>query len=302
MTPYDPSFAVSPKIRLNINSPNNLTIYQFNNLILFIDSHAHLDFSHFQKDLPQVLENAEKANVKKIITVGCNIGSSKQCLKLARKHENIYATVGIHPSDILEGEQQTKQLLQLENYLEDLNKIVAVGEIGLDYHWMTKKPEIQQEMFKNQLAMGFSRGLPIIVHCRNNKDNSLNAYEDALDIIEQELKENPAPIKPKIVFHCFSGTLEFAQKIWDLGYLTSFTGTITYPKADETKQVAKNAPNNQIMIETDCPFLSPQPFRGQRNEPAYVIEVAKQIAELKSIELAELESILEQNTRGFFGI
>lgn len=262
---------------------------------MFIDTHAHLDFDQFGDELPEILKRALQVGVGKIITVGCNIASAKKALEITETYPNVYAAIGIHPCDILQDEDQTKQLLKLEQLLEKREKIVALGEIGLDYYWMTCPVELQKEMFKNQLKIAKAHSLAVIIHARNAKDGSQDAYKDCFQIL-QEMQI------PKAVFHCFSGTLAFAEEVWKTGYFTSFTGIITYPKSDVLEGVVRKAPLNQIMIETDSPFLAPQVFRGKRNEPAYVVEVAKKISELKSVFAEDLEKQLEINTRKFFGI
>ena len=274
---------------------------------MFIDTHAHLDFPQLASNLEQVLADAKDARVEKIVNVGCNIGSSKKTLELASKYSFIYAAVGINPCDILKDEQQTKQILQMEGLLENREKIVAVGENGLDYHWMEVEPQIQKDMFKAQVEMALSYDLPIIVHCRNSLKNQFSdAYEDAFLIIENvlnEAKKNNVNFKKfNVVFHCFASTLNFAFKVWDKGYFTSFTGIVTYPNAGDLREVVRNAPLDKIMIETDCPFLAPQKFRGKTNMPAYVVENAFEISKIRNLNVLDLEKFLERNSIRFFNL
>lgn len=261
---------------------------------MLIDTHAHLDFEGLYEDLAGVLKRATETNVKRIITIGCNIGSSKKALEISQKNEVVYAAVGIHPCDILEDEETTKQLLQLEQLVAEAGaKLLAIGEIGLDYYWMNSPISRQKEMLELQLELAKRYDLPVIIHARNSKAGDFDASSDCLGILKRhEIR--------KAVFHCFSGKLEFAQRVWEEGYFTSFTGIVTYPKSEELRRIIISAPQDRIMIETDAPFLAPQQWRGQRNEPAYVCAVANLIAKLKGWSVDEAERILETNTRNFF--
>lgn len=251
----------------------------------FIDTHAHLDFSQFENDLDNVLNNAKKNKVEKIINIGCNLERSQKTLDLANKFENIWAAVGVHPSDVQDfNDSVLKEIYELAK----AQKVVAVGEVGLDYFHPDYDKEKQKEAFIAQIKIAQELNKPLVVHTRE-------AGKDVLEILNKEKHA-------KVVIHCFSETQEFAEEALKRGYMLSFTGIITYPKADEVRQVVANTPLDRIMIETDCPFLAPQKYRGNRNEPAYVVEVAKKIAEIKEIGLDEVARVTTKNAERFFRI
>ncbi|OGB62152.1 hypothetical protein A2Y26_03425 [candidate division CPR2 bacterium GWD2_39_7] len=266
---------------------------------MLIDTHAHLNFPGFKSSVNEILKRAEEAGVTRIINVGSSLEGSLASDKLSKKYENIYATIGLHPHVLIEDnlfEEEKEIDVQLEK-LEELalenNKIVAVGEIGLDYFRMPENysakdlKNAQRDLFIRQLELAYKLGLPIIIHSRD-------AVEDTLEIMN-EFKDM------KAVFHCFSYDLSVAKRIVDNGWLISFTANITYPKNFSAKEVIKNLPLEQLMIETDAPFLAPQEKRGQINEPANVIEVAKKIAEIKNISLEDVACETMKNARDFFG-
>lgn len=252
---------------------------------MFVDTHAHLDFPQFNSDRDEVILRAKNAGVEKIINVGCNIETSMASLDLAKKYVYIWATCGIHPHDAHEVSDQNLEILRK---LARNEKVVAIGEIGLDYFRMKNTKEVQCDAFRRQLQLAMELDLPVIVHCRD-------ADADCLQILEDEQVK-------KVVFHCFGGDYNFAKKVWSRGFWTSFTGNITFRNAVNLKEVVKNVPLDMFMIETDCPFLAPQKFRGKRNEPSYVIEVAKEIANLKNIDTLEIKKISAKNAEKFFGL
>jgi len=251
----------------------------------FIDTHAHLDFSHFKDDLNVVIQNAKDVGIEKIINIGCNLKRSQRSIELAEKYKNLWATVGVHPSDVKDCDDKI-----LEKIYENAKhkKVVAIGEIGLDYFHGVDDKAKQKNTLIVQIKIARELHKPIVIHTRE-------AGRDVLDILNQEKAE-------QIVIHCFSETQEFAEEALKRGYMLSFTGILTYPKADKVREVVAKTPLERIMIETDCPFLGPQVYRGKRNEPAYVVEVAKKIAEIKEIDLDEVAKITTQNAEIFFGI
>ena len=251
----------------------------------FIDTHAHLDFSQFENDLNNVLNNAKKNKVEKIINIGCNLERSQKTLDLANKFENIWAAVGVHPSDVKDCDNSVlKEIYELAK----AQKVVAVGEVGLDYFHPDYDKEKQKEVFIAQIKIAQELNKPLVVHTRE-------AGKDVLEILNKEKHD-------KVVIHCFSENQEFAEEALKRGYMLSFTGIITYSKADEIRQVVAKTSLERIMIETDCPFLAPQKYRGNRNEPAYVVEVAKKIAEIKEIGLDEVAKVTTENAESFFRI
>jgi TatD DNase family protein len=255
-----------------------------------IDTHAHLDFEPLQTNLTEVIQRVTEIPLRAIINVGANIQSSRNSVDLAHQHRTIFASVGIHPDDIHELEIQDGQE-RLEDLLQQ-NKVVAIGEIGLDYYRLdpkdTTKKEKQQKYFRWQLQLAKKYHLPVIIHSRNSA-------EDTFHIIQEEQP-------PKAVMHCYAYDLDFAEKFLALNakYMISFTGIVTFPNAQKTQDAAKHIPLERIMVETDSPFLSPQAYRGKTNEPSYVIEVAKKIAELKNISMEEVEKQTDNNALSFF--
>jgi TatD DNase family protein len=261
---------------------------------MFIDTHAHLDFPEFKHEVSAILGRAKTAGVERIINVGVNVESSKDSCDLARRYPEIYATVGLHPHSALDLDIGTRG--ELMKFMIQ-KKVVAIGEIGLDYYYLKRSsqfaryPSREEQIFcfEQMLDLAMETRLPVIVHCRE-------AEADILAI----LKSYSGSIQG--VLHCFSGDLDFAERILDLGFAISFTGNITFKNNAEIAEVIKRIPLGSIMIETDSPLLSPEPYRGKRNEPAYVIEVAKKIAEIKNLDLDVIESETTKKAKKFFKI
>jgi TatD DNase family protein len=259
---------------------------------MIIDTHAHLMFDQFKGKVPEILARAKEAGVGKIINIGCSAESSAQAAMLVEKFDGregveLYATLGLHPYDAMELSDDL--LAKWEEWIRDPGaKIVAIGEIGLDYFKAKVSHEDQKRAFRGQLKFAKAVGLPVVVHNRE-------ADEDTMEIL-QEFPDL------KVVFHCYGSDLEFARRLWDKGYYTSFTGVITYPNAGVLRDVVSEAPDWTLMVETDCPFLAPQVHRGETNEPSYVVEVLKEIARLRGVSFEEMESLQERNVKEFYGI
>ena len=259
---------------------------------MVIDTHAHLMFDQFRGEVPGVFERAVEAGVEKIINVGCSVESSRQAVEMLDEYDgrngvSLYATLGLHPYDVLDLSDEL--LGEWEGMIEKHgSKIVAVGEIGLDYFKAKISHDDQQKGFRGQIEFAEKVGLPVIIHNRE-------ADEDTFEI----LREFP---DVKAVFHCYGSSLDFARKLWNHGYFTSFTGVITYPGAEELRDVVRECPDWAFMVETDCPFLAPQVHRGGRNEPSYVVEVLKEVARVRRLEFGEAEVLQEKNVKEFYGI
>ncbi|MEW6407710.1 MAG: TatD family hydrolase [Patescibacteria group bacterium] len=267
---------------------------------MYIDTHVHLDFKEFDKDRDEVIKRAFSGGVQKIINIGCNLERSKATVELAQKYENIFAAVGVHPHDVkkYESGNMNQELWKLAQN----NKVIAIGECGLDYYRIEDDPstslgaskEIQKEFFKAQIALAQKLNLPLIIHCRD-------AFQDLLEILH-----NTKYILHNTrmgVTHCFSGNRKYAAEFLKLGFLISFTGSITYTKPDgELLKVVEEVPIDKMMIETDCPYLAPVPHRGERNEPLYVKYVAQKIAEVKGIKIREIEKITTENAIKLFNL
>ena len=254
---------------------------------MWIDTHAHLDMEVFQKDLESVLKRAEDNGVEAIVTVGVDLRSSQDAVQLANTRPNLYAAVGLHPHEA--GSFNSMTLETLATLSQD-PKVVAWGEIGLDYYRNYSPRELQRKAFEEQLHIAIDLGLPIIIHDRE-------AHEDILDILRKIGKRERFG-----VVHCYSGDMELAQQLFDMGFFISIPGTITYKNAAQIRQVAASAPINRILIETDAPFLAPVPYRGKRNEPAYVAITAQELAKLRKLNETTLAGLLRENTKKLFGI
>ncbi|MEK6302229.1 MAG: TatD family hydrolase [Acidobacteriota bacterium] len=256
---------------------------------MYIDSHAHIEGSEFDADREAVIRRALQAGVEIIVCVGNGevaADSHAAAFRLADEYPFIYTTVGVHPHEarLLDGEMYAK--------LADLSqhpKVIAWGEIGLDYHYDNSPREVQREAFRKQLRMARERGLPISIHTRE-------AEADTIAILDEEWKDSGLGG----VIHCFTGTRAFAETAVELGFLISFSGVVTFKKAENLRETAKHLPLDKILIETDSPFLAPIPYRGRRNEPAYVVETARCIAAACGVELEEFASLTSENFKRLF--
>ena len=253
-----------------------------------IDSHAHIDFPQFAEDRDAMLSRARAAGVSTILAVGTGPGPEQldAALPFAEAHDWIYTSVGIHPH---EAKEVTPAHLETLAKLARHPKVIAWGEIGLDYFYDHSPRDIQDRVFRQQMELAHAAKLPLIIHCRD-------AWDDCLRVLEEAWK----PTGLGGVLHCFTSTFEHARRGLDMGFMISFTGNITYPKAQSIRDVAKALPLSNILIETDSPYLAPQAHRGKRNEPAYVLEVAKALAIVRDLDLQETAATTTGNFRGFF--
>lgn len=253
-----------------------------------IDSHAHLEFPQFDEDRDAMLERARGAGVETLLAIGSGTGPERlnAAIPFAERHDWIYATVGIHPHEAkLATEEHFARLDELAKH----PRVIAWGEIGLDYYYDHSPRDVQQQAFRRQLDQARAAKLPIIIHCRD-------AWGDCLAMME----EHWAPSGLGGILHCFTGTLEDARRGLDMGFVVSFAGNVTYPKMQNLRDVAKELPLDRILTETDSPFLPPQGRRGKRNEPAYVVEVAQALAIVRNLAGEEIASITAGNFRRFF--
>lgn len=263
-----------------------------------IDCHCHLNFKAFEEDIDEIIKHAKTNKVSKIINVGTSLDSSEKAIKLAKKYDNLYATVGIHPHHADKHDFESNLLEQLEK-LAKFPKVVAIGEIGLDYfsyksNGITDK-KLQKDLFEQQIMLAYNLKLPLQIHNRQ-------AGSDILDIITSH---KSYLLNPPGVFHCFSGDLDFLKRVLNLGFYIGFDGNITYPgiaKGETTPllDLVKHTPINRIITETDSPYLSPLPHRGQRNIPSYVIITGEFLAKLKDIAFAEFDRITSKNAEQVF--
>jgi TatD DNase family protein len=253
-----------------------------------VDSHAHIDFPQFADDREAMLERARAAGVSALLAIGTGPGPEKldAALPFADRYDWIYASIGIHPH---EAKQVTPEHLGQLGALARHPKVIAWGEIGLDYFYDHSPRETQETVFRQQMALAREAKLPIIIHCRD-------AWPDCLQLIEEIWR----PTGLGGILHCFTGTLEQALRGLDCGFMISFAGNSTYPKTQNIRDVARDIPLDRILIETDSPFLAPQPYRGQRNEPAYVAEVARTLASVRNLSPEEVAAATSANFRRFF--
>ena len=252
-----------------------------------IDTHAHLEMPQFDGDRDEVIKRTVESGISLIIDVGSDLKGSRTALELARRYDFIYASAGIHPHEVKGVTIETYK--EVRKLLSD-PKVVAVGEIGLDYYKDYSPRDIQQREFINQIRIAKEFKKPVIVHSRD-------AREDTLKILKDEKVSEIGGI-----MHCFSGDEEMARRCMDMGFYISFAGPVTYPNADKLRKVVKSIPTNRLLTETDCPYLAPQQMRGKRNEPAYVRYVAEKIAEVKGLSLEDIERIIELNVYNLFRI
>jgi TatD DNase family protein len=253
-----------------------------------IDSHAHLEFPQFDADRPEVLKRAREAGIQTILAIGSGTGPARldAAIPFAEEHDWIYASVGIHPHEAKLGAQEHFQKL---DELAKHPRVIAWGEIGLDYFYDHSPRDVQLGVFRRQLEQARAARLPIIIHCRD-------AWEDCLRILEQDWRS--AGLGG--ILHCFTGTLDEASRGLDMGFLVSFAGNATYPKAQGLRDVARALPLDRLLIETDSPFLAPQGHRGKRNEPALVAEVARVLANVRDLSGQEFAASTAANFRRFF--
>lgn len=253
---------------------------------MLIDSHAHLDDPQFDQDRESMLQRAQEAGVQSIINVGYDLASSQRSVDLAEKYDFIFAAVGIHPHDAQGAEEKTWAAIKK---LAAHHKVVAIGEMGLDYFRNLSPKEVQRQVFRTQINLAKEMNKPIIVHDRE-------AHGEIMEILKQE----KAP-ETRGVLHCFSGSWEMAQECIKMGFYISIAGPVTFQNAPNLQEIAVKVPLDRLLVETDAPYLSPSPYRGKRNESAYVRLTAEKIASLRGISLEELGEATTANTRRLFG-
>jgi len=263
---------------------------------MFIDSHAHLEGHRFDADREAVIARAREAGIETIVAIGNGDGPVNfDCgILLAEKYEFIYATIGIHPHEAKLADQAAFDRME---QLAQRPKVIAWGEIGLDYYYDHSPRELQQQVFVKQMELARAVKLPIVIHCRPS-DNSENAWNDCLRLIAEQW----VPSGLGGILHCFTGNTVQAKRALDMGFMISFAGNVTFPKAQQIRDAAREVPMDRILIETDSPFLAPIPHRGKRNEPAFVKEVALQIGELRGFSPEEIGMQTAHNFQRFFSL
>jgi len=249
-----------------------------------IDSHCHLADAKFADDLSDVIQRAVKNGVDSMVTIADTLEEAEKCIAIAEKYDQIFATVGVHPHEAKSWKKDDDN--RLRSLAQSSKKVKAVGEIGLDYHYDFSPRDTQREVFAAQLRLAKELQMPVVVHCRG-------AVEDVWKIVSEE--------KPtSLVLHCCTEKWEDVERFIDVGYLLSCTGIATYPNAADIRNTIKLCPLSQMMVETDAPYLAPIPYRGKRNEPSFVVEVAKAIADIKGLSVEEVDAATTENAERFY--
>jgi len=251
------------------------------------DTHAHLHFPQFADDLVAVLERARASGITRMLTIGTDVEDSRAAVALAQREPDVWAAVGIHPHDAATADDEA--IAELER-LAEAPRVVAIGEIGLDFFRNLAPRDVQERAFRRQLALARRTRKPVLVHCRD-------AHEETLGVLTTEGVKDTSGI-----MHCFSGDAEIARRCLDLGLLISLAGPVTYPNAKKLPDVARLVPADRLVVETDCPFLPPQPYRGKRNEPAYLSITAARVAELRGEPIEHLAEQTSKNACSLLGI
>ena len=254
---------------------------------MLFDTHVHLNADQYQDDVTEVIERALASGVSRMVVVGFDRSTINRAIELAEAYDFLYASVGWHPVDAID--MKAADLVCLEE-LSAHPKVVALGEMGLDYYWDKSPKEIQKEVFRNQIRLAKKVNLPIIIH---NRD----ATADIVAILKEEKAETVGGI-----MHCFSGSVEIAKECVQMNFYISLGGPVTFKNAKQPKKVAEEIPLDRLLIETDCPYLTPHPYRGKRNEPSYVKLVAEEISKIKGVSFEEVSRITTENANKIFGI
>ncbi|WP_454964810.1 TatD family hydrolase [Filifactor alocis] len=250
------------------------------------DSHVHLDDSRFDGDREELISSLSEDGIDYVVNIGADLQTSKNSIELSEKYSFVYATVGVHPHEV---ESMTEDDIDLLRELSTHDKVVAIGEIGLDYYYDNSPRELQKKWFIRQIELANECNLPIVIHSRD-------AVQDTYDILEQHNRSS------RLLIHCFSQSLEMAKKYVNMGAFIALGGAITFKNAKHLLDVVKFIPMEHLLLETDCPYLTPEPFRGKRNDPSKVRFVAQKIAELKNIDFTEVVDRTNYNARMFYGI
>jgi TatD DNase family protein len=250
---------------------------------MLVDSHCHLDFPDLSNRIPEILERMQQNDVDYAVCIAVNLEDFPRVLALAEAHPNLYATVGVHPEYADAEEPGVARLVELAGH----PKVIAIGETGLDYYWQKDRPEWQRERFKQHIHAAVATGKPLVVHMRDSA-------EDTLRILKEEGAQAVGG-----VMHCFTETWDIARQALDLGFYISFSGILTFKNATAIKEVARNAPMERILVETDSPYLAPVPYRGKQNEPAFVRYVAEELARLRGL---SFQQVAKATTDNFFNL
>lgn len=254
---------------------------------MLIDSHVHLDDKRFNSDRDSIIKGLKDDGIEMVINIGADLQTSIASVSLAEKYDNVYAVVGVHPHSAKEVDNSTIEILKS---FASREKVLAIGEIGLDYHYDNSPRDVQKKWFVEQLKLAKEVDLPVVIHTREADQETFDILKEAQDGTLRG------------VLHCYSGSVEMALEYIKLGFYISIAGPVTFKNSRVSKEVVKAVPLDKLLVETDCPYLTPEPNRGKRNEPAYVKYVAGEIADIKGISFEELAKATNKNTKELFGI
>jgi TatD DNase family protein len=273
---------------------------------MFVDSHCHIDGPEYDVDREEVIARAHEAGVATMLNVGTGdpqSGAFERAVALAEQHAEIFCAIGVHPHDAkLFDPAAERRLIDLATQNA---RVIAWGEIGLDYHYDHSPRDVQREVFRRQLQIARSLELPVVIHSREADDDTISILREELSgtgVSPVSHAQDARATSRAGVLHCFGGSLKMAQQALDLGFYISFAGNLTFKKADDLRDIAAALPIDRLLIETDCPYLTPVPFRGKRNEPARVVETAKCLAELKGVAAEEAGRVTSENFARLFGV
>jgi TatD DNase family protein len=261
--------------------------------MILVDSHCHIDSTDFDADRNAIIERAQEAGVKYLLNVGTGepeSGSFERAVLMGESYENVFTAIGVHPHDAKTFDERAEQ--KLINLAKSSRNVVAWGEIGLDFYYEHSPRDVQEEVFRRQIRIARDLSLPIIIHSRDANDETVRI------LIEECANADFSGG----VMHCFGGTAQMADDLMKIGFYISFAGNVTFKKAENLREAARVVPLEKLLVETDCPYLAPVPLRGKRNEPAFVVETAKFLAEFKNVELAELARVTTENFSNLFRI
>lgn len=254
---------------------------------MLIDSHVHLDDKRFNRDRDNIIKGLKDDGIEMVINIGADLQTSIASVSLAEKYDNVYAVVGVHPHSAKEVDSSTIEILKS---FASRKKVLAIGEIGLDYHYDNSPRDVQRKWFVEQLKLAKEVDLPVVIHTREADQETFDILKEAQDGTLRG------------VLHCYSGSVEMALEYIKLGFYISIAGPVTFNNSRVSKEVVKAIPLDRLLVETDCPYLTPEPNRGKRNEPAYVKYVAGEIADLRGISFEELTKATNKNTKELFNI
>ncbi len=268
---------------------------------MLVDSHCHIDGEAFDADRDEVVQRAREAGVVAMLNVGTgdpNTDDFRKAVAVAERYENVFASVGVHPHDAKLYDDKAEQ--HLIDLVKSSKKVIAWGEIGLDYYYDHSPRDVQREVFRRQIRTAKRHGLPVIIHSRNADDETVEILTD--EFTPRAAFADKGVRVPTGIMHCFGGTPQMAKDLMDIGFLISFAGNVTFKKAENLRESARVVPLDKLLIETDCPFLTPIPFRGKRNEPAMVVHTANFLAEMYGVSVDVLAVATARNFVNFFGL